>query len=173
MKPYSLSLYSNVFDPGYTFVASLTNAAPDWTRTTAAIGGYLDGRFTLYPAGVSPAGAAADHFAAFDTWLGCHLVEKVGGITTWEGMVTELELWHENVRRIRSLELMANAVRATYTAMVWQPGGGYTYQNRWTGWTVNAQSIAQYGRREQVLELDACPLATAEAKRDTTLATFA
>jgi len=68
---------------------------------------------------------------------------------------------------------MANALRSTYTALTWTPPSGYTYQTKWTPWAINAQSMARYGRREQVLELDACPLATAIAKRDTTLATFA
>jgi len=173
MRPYSLSLYTNVLDPGHGFVASLTNAAPDWKRTVDAIGGSLEGSFTLNPAAVSPTGAAPTHFTAFDTWLGYHLVEKYGGLTTFEGMITELELWHQGTRRIRTLALMANAVRATYTALVWQIGGGFTYQTRWTSWAVNAQSIAQYGRREQQLQLDACPQLTAEAKRDTTLGIFA
>ena len=47
MKPYSLSLYSGVLDPGQTFVTSLTHAAADWRRSIAAIGGYPEGTFSL------------------------------------------------------------------------------------------------------------------------------
>ena len=163
MKPYSLSLYSGVLDAGQTFVTSLTHAAADWRRSIAAIGGYAEGVLSL----------SGDVQGAFDGWLGYHLVERCGGTTTWEGMITELELEIAGMRRIRSLELMANAVRATYIALTWQPGGGFVWQTRWTTWATNSHSIGTYGRREQVLQLDACPKATAEAKRDTTLSTYA
>ena len=42
------------------------------------------------------------------------------------------------MRRIRSLELMANAVRATYIALTWQPGGGFMWQTKWTTWATNS-----------------------------------
>ena len=164
MKPYSLTLHTSVLDPGHGFVRPLTDAAPDWTRAIAAIGGYGPGRFT-YP--------APDCAAAFNTWLGYPVIEKTAGYTTYEGMITELEYWRQGIRRIRTLEIVANAVRATYGVYTYQPGGSYSWQDWWTDWAVNAQAIAKYGRRELYLELEACPQATAEAKRDVTLAQFA
>ena len=164
MRPYSLTLHTSVLDPGHGFVRPLTDAAPDWTRQIAAIGGYGPGRFTY---------TAPDCAAAFNTWLGYHVIEKTAGYTTYEGMITELEYWRQGIRRIRTLEIVANAVRATYGVYTYQPGGSYSWQDWWTDWAVNAQAIAKYGRRELYLELEACPQATAEAKRDVTLAQFA
>jgi len=164
MKPYTLNLFTGVLDPAQAFVQPLTAHAPDWTRQIAAIGGYGAGRFTY---------TGPDPFAAFDTWLGYHLVERTAGYTTYEAMIAELELWHQGMRRIRTLEIVANAIRATYGVYTYTPGGNYSWEMRYTAWGTNAQSIAKYGRRELYLELEACTPTTAEAKRDATLAQYA
>ncbi len=164
MKPYSLTLHTSVLDPGYAFVRPLTDAAPDWARTIGAIGGYGAGRFTY---------TGGDCVAAFDSWLGYHVIERTGGYITYEGMITELELWRQGMRRIRTLDLMANAVRATYGVYTYQPGGNYAWADKWTAWATNPKPAGKYGRKELYLELGACPEATANAKRDVTLAQFA
>ena len=156
MKPYSLSLYTSVLDPAQTFVAALTNNALGWRRSARAIWGDWAGQFTRN-------GDPTDLQAAFDSWLGYHLVERVGGAVTWTGLINELELSAYGTTLLRSLDLVSNATRTHYTI----PAGP-----AYTTWSTSAQSIARYGRHEKTLILRA-PLASAEIVRDKALATNA
>jgi hypothetical protein len=163
--PYTLLLYSSVLDATQGFIAPLTTAAADWRRSTRANGGFWQGGFSLED--------KLERLAAcFTTWLGCHLVEKVGGLTTWEGMIYELELTAGGMRYIRSLDLLGNAVATVYTTVHYMAGDTITIPNV-TPWATSAPSIARYGRREDRLSLGAVPAATAIALRDTILATHA
>jgi hypothetical protein len=157
MRPYSLSLYTPVTGPAPVFVASLTTAALGWRRTVRAVGGDWAGRFIL-------AGEPAALQAAFDTWLGYHLVERVGAAVTWSGVVHALALSAWGMRRLRSLDRVANAVRAVYTPI----GGGTAI----TAWNSSPLSIARCGRHEKSVIVH-CPLASALIVRDKVLATNA
>jgi len=49
MKPYSLSLYTDILDPGFFLRRQPDQRSPDWTRTISAIGGYLAGNSPSTP----------------------------------------------------------------------------------------------------------------------------
>lgn len=110
MKPYSLRAYTSVLGASQQFVRSLTEAAVGWKRSVRGMGGFWIGTFQM-------AGTAGDLQQAFDQWLGYHLQEQYAGQTSWEGMIYEMELARGSVRRRRSLDELANAVRATYTVL--------------------------------------------------------
>ena len=112
MRPYSLSMYSSVLNTSQSFVGSLTSPARGWKRAIRGMGGFWTGSFWI-------GGELADLRPLFDTWLSNHLVERYGALTSWEGMTYELDLIHRGVTRRRSLEDLANAVRATYTTMIY------------------------------------------------------
>lgn len=164
MKPYTLRLYSPISDPSPAFVADLTNAAPNWRRSHRSMGGPWQGSFTLQ-------GSAAQLQHAFDTWLGFRLVERVAGLATWEGQIYELELTGHAMRRVRSLDLLANAARVQYITWAWT-GTRWESSEFLTPWLADAASVARYGRKEQTLTTS-CPLATAELIRNTLIRTNA
>lgn len=111
--PYNLRLYTNILSSSWPrLVADLTPYALGWTRSIRAVGGFWQGSFTM-------AGNQRNLQQAFDTWLGYHIEEKTGGVITWEGMVYELELSRGGVRRRRTLDLMYNAVKTSYTTIDW------------------------------------------------------
>jgi len=112
MKPFSLLLYSSVLDSTQTFLGSLGKLARGWKRSIRSSGGFWQGSFTV-------AGDEATLRGYFNSWLGLHLAERYGAMTSWEGMQYELELQHAGLIRRRSLEDLANAVRATYTTMIY------------------------------------------------------
>lgn len=108
-KPFNLRIYSSVLDPnGPKFQMDLTRYNVGWRRSIRAQGGYWLGSFRQ-------TGDAAGLQAAFERWLGYHVQETSGGAKTWEGMIYEMDLTVNGVRRRRSLDLMANAVKTTYT----------------------------------------------------------
>lgn len=111
-KDYTLRLYGSVLqaDPP-NFVMDLTRIAQGWRRSIRSNGGYWLGKFTL------SGRDATELQSAFETWLGYHVREVSGGMTSWEGMVYEMDLVANGVRRRRSLDLVQNAVMTTYTKM--------------------------------------------------------
>lgn len=83
----------------------------------------------------------------FTTRLGCHLEEHIGSNTLWEGMVDEVDLTIGGSTMRKSLFDVRNAVRAIIT----DENGDTT---EIPTWLENAASIADYGRREEILFLD-------------------
>lgn len=107
MRPYSLILRTNVL-LGFTQQASLfnlTGIAEGWTRSIRAVGGFWEGTFTI---------RSGDMLRMFDEWLGNHVVETAGGMTTWEGIIYEMELTYNGVVRRRSFLDMSNAINGAY-----------------------------------------------------------
>jgi len=139
---------------GGAFVAMLPKEC-GWKRSIRRQGGFWQGSATIRGDDVV---ALCD---AFQTWLGYYVRERTGGKVTWEGLVYELELTIGQASRRRSLNDMANAVTCTY-----QSGGVVAT----TAYSTQAQSIARFGRKEEMLLLDNYPLATAEAYRSSFLA---
>jgi hypothetical protein len=153
MADYVLRLFHPI-KTGGAFLADITEDAKGWRRSTRLQGGYWQGSFTVE-------GELADLQTWFYDRLGCHLVEVVGGQTTWEGLVYEVELTHRGVKRRRSLDLMQNAVRATYS--MWE---GHTAL---TDWQINSAAINRYGRKEELLSLTAMNQTAAQTQATTTL----
>lgn len=107
----------------------------NWTRTTKLQGGYWNGTFEL----------VGDYFTLlnyFYTMLGYCVREKLGGNTTWEGMIYELDIETEGgSSRRRSLDLMTNYVRYKYTD---------TEGEIKTGTPVSsANSVTKFGQKEE------------------------
>ena len=71
------------------------------------MGGYWRGSFII-------TGDQARLAKFFYERLACHLVERWGGMVTWEGMIYEMDLTIGGTTRRRSLDLMANYVTASY-----------------------------------------------------------
>jgi len=114
MYNYDLMLFPNILGltGGTRTFTSLTTKARDWKRSTRANGGFWKGTFTVE-------GTDEEKLDYFYTWLGSHVVERAGGMTTWEGMVFEMDLNHYGVRRRVSLDDMFNSVSTTYTEMAY------------------------------------------------------
>lgn len=148
-----MTLTLRIFKPtlqGAAFEADLTRRATGWRRTIRSNGGFWLGSFSL-------SGDATQLAAHFYNWLGYHFEERSGGRVTWEGMVYEMELTIGGVGRAKSLDMMYNHVRTDYD----NAGTPAT-----TSAATNDESIARYGRREQILDLSDQAVAAANAYRD-------
>ncbi len=92
---------------------------PTWRRSTRRKGGFWKGGFTLSEKNNLPAWRL---FEFYSDWLMNDLVEKVGGMTTWQGYVAELRLTAFGVTYTRSListydaenTPFANALKCAY-----------------------------------------------------------
>ncbi|MDD5367454.1 MAG: hypothetical protein PHQ40_00350 [Anaerolineaceae bacterium] len=152
----SLRLFSRLTQANPpAFIADLTGAVgKTWKRSIRSLGGFWMGSFTL-------TGTAAELAGIFYENLGCHVEERSGGFITWEGLFYEMELQVGGMARRRSLSVMANHVTAKYLDSA---GVAAT-----TAPVQSERSIAEYGRREELLLLDGFDAAAVEARRDTHL----
>lgn len=149
----SMRIYSPLLD-GAAFIEDVSDLATGYRRSIRRQGGYWLGEF-LYN---NEPNKMAQFFYER---LGCHFVEVSGGFTTWMGMIYEMEFTLNGVTRRRSLDTLANYVTTTYldTAGEVQTSAAAT----------NDESIARFGRKEEMLLLDGYEQAAAEARRDTYL----
>lgn len=131
---YELLLYNPVTQ-GQGFQTSLTAQAKNWRRSIRLLGGMWRGSFRIE-------GELPDLLDWFYNRLGWHVEERSSGAVTWEGMIYEMELSSAGVRRRRSLEDVANAV-----SVQWRD---YAGRIGLVDWATQAQSIARYGRKEQI-----------------------
>lgn len=112
-KPYALSLYSPYLaGVAGQFEQSLTTEAKGWKRSIRDMGGCWQGTFSIE-------GKDYDLHNKFRRWLGYDVQERAGGTMSWRGLVYEMDLTLNGVTRRRSLDMMANRVRTTYTHMDW------------------------------------------------------
>lgn len=132
---YTLRLGNPVVTGG-GFLDDITKVAKNWRRSTRWLGGYWQGSFSVE-------GKPTELQDWFFNRLGCHVEERSNGVVTWEGLIYEMELTLNGVKRRRSLDLMNNAVATEY---VGYGGGQHT-----TPFETQTQSIARYGRKELVL----------------------
>lgn len=145
-RNYTLRLYSPI-PQGEVFIADITDIVVSWSRSVQLQGGFGQGAISII-------GPTEFVEAAFSNWMGAKVEERQGDLT-WEGMIFEMELAINGVRRRRSFEQMYNAVDVSYTS------GGVPST---TGWIIDQQSINLYGRRENKLSLSGdVPTATATA----------
>lgn len=127
MSDFTLRAYTSVLG-GHDKVRDLHNipsVVASWERSTAVQGGDWMGRFRLENI---PLWALVD---IFNNWLGYDIQETSGGVF-WGGMVYEMELHHNLIRRL-SFENMANKVYAEFDQLISNPGfelaGSPTFQD--------------------------------------------
>ena len=147
---YTLELFTSVLD-GQNFLVNVTEQALNSRRSIRLFGGYWRATFTLEL-------ELADLMRWFYNYLGCHFQERSGGEISWQGLVYEMTLDDGRVSRRRTLDEMYNHVRATYIDS--------NQAQQTTSAASQAQSIARYGRRENILSMDRFDQAPAEARRD-------
>lgn len=131
MANYSLRLYSPLL-MGADFLDDVTEMAQDWRRSTRLVGGPWLGSFRLI-----------GDLPLLQQWyynlLGAHLEERASGITSWAGLIYEMDLTYQGVKRRRSLDLLSNAVKARY--ITFEQGNelltnaGFEDTGGLTGWT--------------------------------------
>ena len=82
-----------------------------WRRTKRAIGGYHTGRFTVKQLGMPQ---LTDFY---NTWIGMKIVENTFGITSYEGIIWQLDLIKNgiNYRRTLNPKYWQNRVKVIYT----------------------------------------------------------
>lgn len=85
MADYSLGLYSSALD-GEGEIMTLTSRVQNWTRSIRLQGGYWQGHFSVF----GPATTMRDWFY---TYIGYHVKEISGGNKTWEGYISEMDLY--------------------------------------------------------------------------------
>lgn len=102
----------------------------------------------------------------YNNMLGHHVVERSGGIVTWEGMIYEMTLNHMGISRLKTYDELYNYVTATYIDNADPP------ETQTSGPAYTQQSIDRYGRKEELLSMDNHDQETAEARRDVFLKEF-
>lgn len=134
--------------------------AQQYKQTIRAQGGCWMADFTL-PASLQRTRTDLAHL--YDSLL-FHKVEvRMNGTTVWHGVIWQMDLTLYGLKKRRDIGVMWNAWKAIYTL-------NDDKVQRETSWFTNPSSIAQYGRREQLVYLDNVTLAQAEAKAQTELA---
>lgn len=147
----SLMIYTSILGDLAPVAMLKDYTAIDWTRSIRAQGGFWQGAFRL-------TGGVEYLHHQFNTWLGNHVVERTGGVVTWEGLVYELEFVHDGISRRRSFEEMANRVRCTYL----DPNG----EIQESAWVDLDESVQRYGQKDEIVAMDNLPQPAAEALRD-------
>lgn len=152
----SLRLYNPVIATvsASRFVEDLSRKARGWSRSIRKNGGYWQGDFSL----LGDLSYLSDFFY---NRLGYHFEEKYAGQKTWEGLIYEMDLVVNGVRRRRSLNNLSNYVTAMYT--------DEKDVTRTSAAASLASSISRYGRREELLLMSGYPQTAAEARRDLAL----
>ncbi|MCA9367158.1 hypothetical protein KC887_02695 [Candidatus Kaiserbacteria bacterium] len=138
---------------GEVDVSRLNAAARQYKRSIRRVGGYWIADFWIYPSQAAPEAYLREWF---ENRLGFGFREKLGGVITWDGVIWTMELALDGHKEKKDLGDVYNAVRTDYLDTDQAPQS--------TAWFTNAGSIAQYGRREEILyedEIDATAAAAA------------
>lgn len=130
-----------------------------WTRTIKRDGGFWQGSLTI-------SGSIQDLGEVFLSWLGGHIEERDEGLTTWEGLIYEIDFTYQGVTMRTSLDIMTNAVQVQYIDI------GNKSEATSTAFGTHAESIARFGRKEEILNKDEILGSQAAALRDSYLAEF-
>lgn len=142
---------------GTGFVEDFTAKAEQYRHRIVDNGGYWMAEW-WFP--LAPAQGIAESYLKH--WFDAHLMHKVveaGAGVTWEGVVWQMELNLDGLRKIRTMDKVYNAVKVTYT----NEDGDLKY----TDWQTSADSIRRYGRREKMESITGLtgPQAAAMAQR--------
>lgn len=154
MSNPTMHLFSSVLD-GQKFIGDINREAQGYRRAKSFWGGDLNASWTLY-----------GEFEYLASWfyerLGCHYEEKSSGRATWHGMIWDMTLYHRGRARTRSLDTLDNYVSATYIDSA--------DEIHTTAPAINAPSVGQFGRFEELISMDNYDATPAEARRDAFLA---
>jgi hypothetical protein len=134
-----------------------------WRRSTRAVGGYWMGSFQLDPRRVSR--LAMDDF--YNTQIGSRLVETTGGITTWEGLIVQMDYTVGGLafRTTLDSEHWHNYVDVSYSSDL--------AERERLGWSENTDSSDIFGRMDYLDSLPGATATTAAALQDRRLSEFA
>jgi hypothetical protein len=117
------------------FLENVTDLMPEWRHASRALGGYWTAR------GVVNDAEETKLIDAFQTWLGFRIVEKTYGITSWEGMITDMRLLLNGIeyRRTLNSDWWHNRVKVFYQypdaedteqgSLAYDPGGNVAFQD--------------------------------------------
>lgn len=142
MQIWNATLHNSVKN-GNGGLWSITNRIRDtWKRSTRAEGGYWLGTCDY-------TGTRDELLEMFLEGMMREVREDSGGLVTWQGYISEMELTLDGIKYVRSMANMANAVKVIYTRLgdtMLTNGGAETAA--WTvgtsgsaGWTGAASSI--------------------------------
>lgn len=145
---------------GEAFIQNVSqNPNIRWRRSVRRQGGFWEGTLDI------PAGGSTTIDELEDIWFSSGLMkrfrETTGSTVTWEGVVWEVEITRDGVKRTRSVADVWNATR-----VVGRDQSGNPLD---TGWYTNQASINRYLRRELILTVDRATLAQAQAEAQSVL----
>jgi hypothetical protein len=140
---------------------SLSGLVGSWRRTVRSIGGYHLGKMRVRNLGIEK---LSDFF---NTWLGFTIYERTYGITTYEGIIWQLDLIKNGINYRRTLDprVWHNRVNVYYSDANWE--------QQTTGWSENTSSSDIYGEMEYIYSLGAAVSGGATALRDRALIEYA
>jgi len=158
-QDYSLNLFQRVTrnTTGLAYTGDLTYHALGWKRSSRAVGGYWSGSFQLSSETLSK--AELDNF--YNNMLGTRLVETAYGMTSWEGMIWQMD-YHQRgsiFRRTLDKELFHNRIAVWYSDDIGNRAK--------TAQANNTASQEEYGICSLVVSLGGANAAAATAMRTT------
>ena len=126
-----------------------------------AIGGYHLGKFAIKNRGVQ------ELTDFYNTWIGMKIVEKTFGMTSYEGIIWQLDLIKNgvNYRRTLNPKYWHNRVKVKYTDENGSPSG--------IAWSENTSSSEIYGVMEYFISIGPTVSSAATALRDSELTAYA
>lgn len=154
-KPPSIRVYQPLLiDTGY--VGEFGKYSTKYRQSSRLLGGWWQASWdmTLYP----------DHVKRqfFNRRIGSHVEIYDGGGIVWSGLIWEMESYANGVLRRISLDKVRNAIKCVYTDQ------DDDSRNE-TAYFLNDESIARYGRIEEIVYLDKTYLNTANLYAQTIL----
>jgi hypothetical protein len=133
----------------------------NWRRSKRSIGGYHLGRFEVVNVGIH------ELTEFYNTWIGHTLEEYTYGITSYSGLVWQLDLIKNGINYRRTLDprFWHNRVKIKYTDPDGAPGV--------IDWSENTDSSGVYGEMEYIKAVGETTSAGATGEQDRELKDFA
>jgi hypothetical protein len=156
----TLHLYDRPAE-GTAYRLGLHGLFEGWKRKSRAIGGYHTGKFAIKNRGM------LELTDFYNTWIGMKIVENTFGITSYEGIVWQLDLIKNgvNYRRTLNPKYWHNRVKVFYT----DSDGTQQIAN----WSENTDSSGIYGVMEYVYSIGDSSANGGTAERDSKLTAHA
>lgn len=122
MSDYVLSLHETV-KRGGSFIRNVTERLPDWRRSIHAVEGFKEAT------GAFRDTTRDEMLEMFLEGMMREVRESVGGLVTWQGYVSEMELTLDGLTFIRSMLPLSNRIKTIYARLgdnLLTNGGGET-----------------------------------------------
>jgi hypothetical protein len=131
-----------------------------WRRTKRAIGGYHTGRMAITQLGMPQ---LTDFY---NTWIGMRITENTFGMTSWDGIIWQLDLIKNgvNYRRTLNPKYWHNRVKVYYTNVDGEAAG--------TAFVENTDSSGIFGEMEYIYTIGTASVAGATALRARSLTEY-